>query len=386
VSAYIFLWSVLIIVMWKTAVFMILLLIVYVRKKKNEAYHHHPITNKSASCVKMTLCSKDRVNEALILETILCEKPAIFQLDTGYAGAPVISKSYLASQQHTVARDACQRYESAIKASRRVSNDDIQRAITRLLKSGLCRSFTSGCTMRLMGIGSTNEMQSDMLLCQGLAIKDEYGEYQRMCGTVDADVFVTHSLKGGVHILTCDYLLHRSPSVLCPADEKLWLGLSHEERSAMEPSFKFHDAFFVGGSFAIMMTVGGVPLRVVVDTGATAPLSISKSSSSRIKQCSVPSDGMFNITQIGVNGERICSSSISVNVKIGSVELGNVIALVNNENVEGADAYAGLGMLRALDIWIEPHRIGIRRNRLKPSTPYGKPGACEGAVLPPCAS
>ena len=127
-------------------------------------------------------------------------------------------------------------------------------------------------------------------------------------------------------------------------------------------------------------------MRVVVDTGATAPLSISKSSSSRIKQCSAPNGGVFNITQTGVNGERICSSSIAVNVNIGSVKLGNVVALINDQDVEGADAYAGLGMLRALDIWLEPHRIGVRRNGLQPTIPNGKPGACKGATLPPCAS
>ena len=45
-------------------------------------------TRKKKKVKEMTLCSK--ANEALVLETILCEKP-----DTGYAGAPVISKSYL---------------------------------------------------------------------------------------------------------------------------------------------------------------------------------------------------------------------------------------------------------------------------------------------------
>ncbi|OUU49611.1 MAG: hypothetical protein CBC12_07250 [Candidatus Puniceispirillum sp. TMED52] len=370
--------------MWQLAVFVVLLLILHVRRKEREVYYH-TVTNNHSSCVKMTLCSKDGSNEALILETVLCDKFAVFQIDTGYAGAPVISKSYLASQTAVTGTDVCQKYASAIKVSRKASEDEVQRALRSLLKSGLCRSFTSGCTMRLMGIGSTNEMQSDMLLCKSLALKNVQGEYQRMGGQVDADVFVTHSLKGGVHILTCDYLLHRSPSVLCPADEKLWLGLSEDDKISMEPSFKFHESFFVGGSFAIMMTVGGVPMRVVVDTGATAPLSVSKSSSTRIKKCSVPTGGVFNLIQTGVNGERICSSSISVNVKIGSVDLGNVIAFVNNEDVEGADAYAGLGMLRALDLWLEPHRIGIRRNRLQPSIPRGRPGACEGAVLPPCA-
>ena len=42
-------------------------------------------------------------------------------------------------------------------------------------------------------------------------------------------------------------------------------------------------------------------MRVVVDTGATAPLSVSKSSSMRIKKCSVPT-AAFSICTDG--GQR----------------------------------------------------------------------------------
>ena len=36
-------------------------------------------TRKKKKVKKMTLCSKDKANEALVLETILCEKPVVLR-------------------------------------------------------------------------------------------------------------------------------------------------------------------------------------------------------------------------------------------------------------------------------------------------------------------
>lgn len=333
----------------------------------------------------MHLCGHD--NEVLLLDTVFAGTRTLFQIDTGYAGAPVLSKSFLSVQDRIRGRTIKERYASATSMSRRATSDGCQKAMNELLGSGQCRAFTSGCTMRLMGIGSTSsEMQSDMLLCPALAFVAHDEAIHSGSGTVNGDVFMTHPLKGGVHILTCDYLLHRSPSVLCPADGALWLGLSSDQRRSMESTFAFHDAYFVGGAFAIVMNVGGHNMRIVVDTGATAPLSLGRTSGGRIKRCSAPPGGHYHVTQTGVNGERICSTALSVPVKIGSVDVGIVEAFVNGDDVEGADGYAGLGLLRVLDLWLEPHRLGIRRNRLSPTRPTtGRTGKCDTHHLPSCA-
>lgn len=368
--------------MWQLSVFILCLIVVHL-KSTNRPLSIKATERVSETSIELVLCGTNN-NEALVVDTVLCGERALFQIDTGYAGAPVISKSYLSVQGKVSGNTIYEQYASSIKESKRTSVDATHRALGGLLRSGVCRSYTSGCTMRLMGIGSISEMQSDMLLCPSLAMRNKQGVYQSLGGRVDADVFMTHPLKGGVHILTCDYLLHRSPSVICPSEGTLWLGLSSGNKKQMEPSFKFHDAFFVGGSFAIMMTVGGSAMRVVVDTGATAPLSIGRKAAGRMKTCTTPQGGSYHLTQTGVNGERICSSAVSVRVTIGQIDVGNVDAFVNDDDVEGADAYAGLGMLRALDLWLEPTRVGVRRNKLQPLVPSGAPGVCQGVTLPKC--
>ena len=46
-----------------------------------------------------------------------------------------------------------------------VDQESRRRSLRGFLEACNCRSFTSGCTMRLMGIGTTTEARADMLLC-----------------------------------------------------------------------------------------------------------------------------------------------------------------------------------------------------------------------------
>lgn len=334
--------------------------------------------------VQVVLCEDAHGNEALVLDARLGDARTLFHLDTGYAGPPVLSTSYLAVQRREPetlsVRDRYARSARLLAAP--ASDDARERAVGTLLRSGLCRSFTSGCTMRLMGIGVTAEMQADMLLCPALALSDG----APAAGEVNADVFVTNPLRGSIHILTCDFLLHRAPAVLCPAAGALWLAPAATDRRALERGFRFHDAFFVGGAFALPMRVGGTELRIVVDTGAAAALSLGRSAAERLRTCRSPAEGAYHLVQSGVNGERICSAAVTVAVVAGGVDLGEVDALVNEDDVEGADGYAGLGLLRALDLWMEPHRIGVRRNTLPVRTTSARsPGGCSGVAPPACA-
>jgi hypothetical protein len=73
-------------------------------------------------------------------------------------------------------------------------------------------------------------------------------------------------------------------------------------------------------------------------------------------------------------------------VNIGALSMGEVHVMANGDEVEGADGYAGIGLLRAVDMWLEPSRIGFRKNRLDPTMPnVGQPGKCKEGGLPLCA-
>ena len=106
--------------------------------------------------------------------------------------------------------------------------------------------------------------------------------------------------------------------------------------------------------------MGDAAFRFVVDTGASSTLSCSKLIASKIRACT---RAHKVVTQVGVHKERICSDMVLADVRIGGLEpLPQVPILINDAEVEGSDGYVGIAVLKYFDIWIEPHRIGFRRN------------------------
>ena len=321
-------------------------------------------------------------NEALILSvTFAGHRGALFMIDTAYAGAPVLSTSYLSLSCDNPFQSVETRYRRITEALRKpVTEGARHAAMHTLLGEGRCRAFTSGCTMRLMGIGATSEAQADMLLCPALRLGGAGGGGE----AVNADVMVTNPLPGSVHILTSDFLLHRAPCVIRPRDGCLHLRMSPVEQLAMRPTFEFHRAHMVGGAFAVPVDVGGATLRIVVDTGAAAALSIGRDAIARLATCARPTPSR-KATQSGVNGERICSDVMTAPVRIGSLDLGVVEIFANEGNVQGADGYAGMGLLRAVDMWLEPQAIGFRKSGLAPRGSDATVAGDCGREIPSCA-
>lgn len=314
-------------------------------------------------------------NEALIASASLSTRRSmLFLLDTAYAGAPVLSLSYLAlpSSFDNDRLGIETRYRRLVDRLRtHVTPEERHSAVARFLTNNACRTFTSGCTMRLMGIGETTEAQSDMLLCDGLHFSGRT--------SFGSDVFVTNPLPSSVHILTVDYLLHRAPCVIAPRQGLLrWRVRDARLRS----TFEFHKPFFVGGAFRVQMLVGGAPLNIVIDTGAAAALSISPNALSKIHTCTATASPL-RAMQRGVNGESVCSDVFFAHVMLGRWNLGAVQTFANSSNVEGADGYAGMGLLRALDIWLAPDEIGFRPSGLPVRTSSAlQQGSCpKGSTL-----
>lgn len=307
----------------------------------------------------LTLTCDALGNEALVLSN---DAGPLWMVDTAYAGAPVLSSSYLSVQHKCAHGTVAQRYRQCVELLRsEVSEDDRHRAVHGLLARGGCRAFTSGCTMRLMGIGTTSEAQADMLLCPPLrwGVMSKIG---RILGTeATGDVLVTNALRGSVHILTTDYLLHRSPCVIQPR-----VGLLQLRARYVSPrGFQFHPARFAGGAFVVDLVVGGATMAIVVDTGAAAALSLGKSAATRMTgPCKAEA---HKATQAGVHGERVCSDVVTTTVRFGpTLAFEDVEVFLNDGDVEAADGYAGMGLLRAVDLWLEPTAIGFRPSGLLP--------------------
>lgn len=311
-------------------------------------------------------------NEALVLRGTLSGAPMLFMIDTAYAGAPVLSTSYLAAHSDACVAGVETAYRDAVDRVRRVSVDERHAALARFLRASGCRAFTSGCTMRLMGIGTTTEAHADLLLCPALKLRDAPS-------ADDGDVFVTNPLPGSVHILTMDYLLHRAPCVLAPARARA----TWRAPPWMRAWFDVHVPRMVGGAMSVEMRVGGAVLRVVVDTGAAAALSLSKDAASKVIECARGGGRAF---QRGVNGERVCSDAFAARVHIGKWDAGIVEVFANAASVEAADGYAGMGLLRAFDLWLAPGEIGFRPSGLPArGSPMLSAGQCDTSSLPPCA-
>lgn len=315
-------------------------------------------------------------NESLIVNATVGRLKTLFMIDTAYGGAPVLSTSFL-SVQHLCSRgNVHARTRRCLHELRNnVTDDDRSRSIAqRLVQRTHCRAFTSGCTMRLMGIGETAENHSDMLLCPSLRI-----DGQRDVDEVQADIFVSNPLRGTPHILTMDYLLHRSP---CTIYMRAGL-LRFFDTDAK--NFQPLPTTMIGGSFVVPMTVGDTVLNIVLDTGASISLSISSTSVAKMKTCSVDEPAK-HVRQRGVNGEEVCSDMLLADVNVGSLSLGTVSVLANDTPVQGSDGYAGMGLLRALDLRFEPNRVHVRPSGLPVRSPEGHSEGTCGRPLPACAT
>ena len=123
------------------------------------------------STYKLNLVDSDGMNEVILLNARVNGRSFLFMLDTGYAGPPVLSRSYLAISDPTHL-NVKSRYKTILKRLLSVKEEDEHAAVNEYMNRGGCFPFTSGCTMRLMGIGSTQEQQADMLMCPMLHLEN----------------------------------------------------------------------------------------------------------------------------------------------------------------------------------------------------------------------
>jgi hypothetical protein len=329
--------------------------------------------------IPLHLVRDEAGNESLVIESFFKRgESTLFLIDTAYAGAPVMSLNYLSGKRglpvSSEVGSVQDRYKRTVTFLRS-KEIDTSRAVHDILYSKTCRAFQSGCTMRLMGIGETAENQADLLLCPPLLSGISSVPVPK------ADIFVTNPLAGSIHILTMDYLLHRSPAILMPNKGKLELAVPFVDRMAKSHSFEFFTPTNVGGSFVVPITVGGTKASVVIDTGSSATLSLSPKFSTLIKNCE---DEKKIVNQVGVNGEKVCSTVLKTDIRLGNFVIKGPV-LVNTLEVQGADGYAGMGLLRAFDVWLEPGKVGFRLSGLPVELPSSilSEGKCTN-VVPMC--
>tara|TARA_A100001015_G_scaffold187773_1_gene209150 strand:+ start:1693 stop:2850 length:1158 start_codon:yes stop_codon:yes gene_type:complete len=356
-----------------TGILCFLLVFMYIKNRLSTVIKFHMVTDENG------------MNEAIIMEAKLNKKyQTLFMLDTGYAGPPVLSSAYLSVHSSCTYGSVSERYKNSLKKLKSgIKEDDRHAAINKLLNDGKCQAFTSGCTMKLVGIGSIVEQQADMLLCPMISFKNMFGWHvtTKNSQKVDADVLVTNSLPTSVNILTCDYLMHSTPVMIDMRHESLHLNMSNIKTISNISSFNMIPLKMMGGAFVIPIVIGGAHLEVTVDTGAPGPVCVGKNALSKIKTCW--NKNPKKISQRGVNGEEICSDIVFSSLKIAGLTFEKVGVFANNRNVEDVDGYIGLGVLRALDILMMPEGIGFRKSGKVPRQTFNfaASGSCGNSDL-----
>ena len=305
---------------------------------------------------KLRILTSDN-HDSIILHARLNNKQTLFLLDTGYAGPPVLSTTFLATEQHD--------YKQALKQMTEITDDDRNRALRHFLNHSGCFVYTSGCTMKLMGIGTTTEQQADMVLCQMLQFETMSGHYvaPKRASTAHADIFVTHNLPSSVHILTSDFLMHSAPVFLSISKKCMEMNIHPARFLMLSQRFVQQPLQLSGGSLVVSVEVAGQTMNCTVDTGASGPICLGKDAADRINTCTFPKERR-RLGQSGVNGEHICSELVSASVKFCGKTFEDAAILVNDMSVQQVDGYIGLGFLRAFDMLISSKGIAFAYTKI----------------------
>ena len=266
--------------------------------------------------------------------------------------------------------------------------------------------------MKLMGVGSIEETQSDMVLCDAIALETAArggggggggGIASPRGGAGDArghgrgDVLITNPLPSSVHILTVDYLFTLAPCQLrMAAGELEAFARGGRGAGGHAPPARYAAAplRLVGGAPVVDVVVGDATFACTLDTGAPGGVSLGAGAAARLRACRrAPADvggGGLSLRQHGVNGESVCSTVVeSDDVLIQGVRLPpGVPILINDAAVDHTDGYVGMACLRALDVWLSHTHLGVapsglpvRRAAAFPTTPR----ACEAGPRVACA-
>lgn len=332
------------------------------------------------------------VNRIAVVDARVGTHRMLFMVDTGYAGAPVLHLPALVCERRLSSAGACEARAAALLASLHAfecTQAQQEAALRDFVRAQACTEYTAGCTTRLMGIGTTRESTSDLILAPAIQLRragaaDDFGTPRLCAGLPGADLLST-SRNAAMHILTLDYLVHVSPCLLRFGAETLELSLSEARFLRERASFTACATAFSGGSFVAHVWLNGQRMACTVDTGASICISLSRSAGERLQHCE--QDAPMRLSQRGVNGERICSDVVHCDVTFAGTDLAQVPVLINDYDLDDVDGYVGLLFLASFDILLSPSALSCRFN----GTPIdadatrrvARPGACR--VAPTCA-
>ena len=329
------------------------------------------IDDKNSTFFQLHL-SGDETNLAIIFEGNIGSHDMIWQLDTGYAGAPVISSRYLAAEVRNRKRYSkyrpTDRYDKNMELMGTIGKNDedfVRVCVDEFISTQGCTEYTAGCSVNTISIAARSMKHSQLIMCRCMELQTVGG--RRFCvkrATTKksglADVFMISDIKGP-HIMTMDYMTQIGPVVLWMRERRMEVckGL---RKTWLRSKFDMKRLHLNGGSPIVSVRVGGIRLRCVLDTGATVCMSINRNAN---RPYMSHKRTLKKITQLGINNEYVCSDVITTTVVMCNKKFVDV-PIVVTDVTDDVDGYIGMGLLRCFDIMFTSSSMGMRYNGVSP--------------------
>lgn len=319
-------------------------------------------------------------NIAFVVRARLGTHDTAFVVDTGFAGPPLLSLPFLCTESGTRKSASAHHSEGSSLAETKESKQ--HSALNRFISKNACVSYTAGCSVNLVGIGSSTNVTSDTILAPPILLLAADGSVvcgKTCAGLPMADVVSTTPMAT-THILTLDWLRQLAPCCLMPSSQKIALAIPPQSMASLRPSFTSVTREMSGGAFVAHIKVGGVSMRATVDTGAVVFVAIGATAARKVQECSVHPPKKVN--QAGVNGEQICSEVVSSTVEFAGVEV-SVPVYMNDTDLGDVDAYIGAAFLVGFDLLVMGDELLARKSgqiNTKLLDPSMKRGGCSGVA------
>ena len=254
------------------------------------------------------------------------------QIDTAYAGAPVISGPALAS---AVGGTVQERFDAPLGPS-------TSKPLAEFAERNQCTSYTAGCKKKVETAGGVQEERAFLWQCDAieLATKAGYRGMRRLAAEV-----VMGSAEAAPHILTIDYLRDVSPCVFWKMQT---LEMPRGVRNAwLSTQFQMQPLKLHAGAPVVTVYVQDTPYQLLVDTGAPFACMLFKPP---------PAGASARKGIQDARGKGVPAASLTKTVRIGRRSF-SVPVLYSSAG--GPDGLLGLRILEQLDVYLGTDTIGF---------------------------
>lgn len=316
--------------------------------------------------VRMTRVD-DADTAALLVAVRVGTYETFFQLDTGYAGAPLFSAKHLVVERvggkvpPVDTDDLAMAYRDRVERMREVASPRMGDLRETLRKNG-CEAFTAGCSMDAISIGMVEHRHNELLNCPSMHLQLDGPSKRFACpmknsSLLGSDVMMVSNITGP-HIITMDWMFQFSPCVMWMRDQKLEFPRG-PRADWLRKSFSCRRIRLSGGAPVMKINVGNRRmLKILIDTGAATGLTLDRKYEDLVQKID------RKLSMKGSAGETVCGDLGRVSFGLAAEKLTVPVTLANVGDDE-IDGFCGLHILKAFDLYLSEREIGFKRNGLE---------------------